>query len=72
MISKGRVEGAGQDETYRLFERAAGLGPREASGAVDRLMEGQRQAEQQRLQNQQAARASMGLLGGALGGIGRR
>jgi len=72
MISKGRVEGAGQEEAYRLFKRAAGLGHREASEAVDRLMEGQRQAEQQRLQNDQAARAFMGLVGGALGGIGRR
>lgn len=72
MISKGRVEGAGQEEAYRLFKRAAALGHREASEAVDRLMEGQRQAEQQRLQNEQAARAFMGLVGGALGGIGRR
>lgn len=72
MISKGRVEGQGQEEAYRLFKRAAGLGHREASEAVDRLMEGQRQTEQQRLQNDQAARAFMGLVGGALGGIGRR
>ncbi len=71
MISKGRVEGAGQEEAYG-FKRAAGLGHREASEAVDRLTEGQRQAEQQRLQNEQAARAFMGLVGGALGGIGRR
>lgn len=72
MISKGRVEGAGPDEAFRLFKRAAAMGHREASEAVDRLMESQRQAEQQRLQNEQAARAFMGLVGGALGGIGRR
>ncbi|MEH3145176.1 MAG: hypothetical protein PGN34_07460 [Methylobacterium frigidaeris] len=72
MISKGRVEGAGPEEAFRLFKRAASLGHREAAEAVDRLMEGQRQAEQQRLQNEQAARAFMGIMGGALGGIGRR
>lgn len=72
MISKGRVEGASPDEAFRLFKRAAALGHREAAETVDRLMEGQRQAEQQRLQNEQAARAFMGLVGGALGGMGRR
>ncbi|SDA25111.1 hypothetical protein SAMN02799622_03556 [Methylobacterium sp. UNC378MF] len=72
MISKGRVEGAGPDDAYRLFKRAASMGHRDAADAVERLMEGQRQAEQQRLQNEQAARAFMGIVGGALGGIGRR
>jgi TPR repeat protein len=79
MISKGRVEGAGPDEAFRLFKRAAAMGHRDAAEAVERLMESQRQAEQQRLQaeqqrlqNEQAARAFMGLVGGALGGLGRR
>ena len=72
MISKGRVEGAGSDEAFRLFKRAASMGHRDAAEAVERLMEGQRQAEQQRLQNEQAARAFMGILGGAIGGLGRR
>ena len=79
MISKGRVEGAGSDEAFRLFKRAAAMGHRDAADAVERLTEGQReaeqqrlQAEQQRLQNEQAARAFMGILGGAIGGLGRR
>lgn len=72
MISKGRVDNVGPDEAFRLFKRAASMGHRDAAEAVERLSEGQRQAEQQRLQNEQAARAFMGLLGGAIGGLGRR
>lgn len=72
MISKGRVQGFGPEEAFRLFKKAASMGHRDAAEAADRMMESHRQAEQNRLQNEQAARAFMGLVGGALGGIGRR
>ncbi|CAA2101062.1 hypothetical protein MBUL_00986 [Methylobacterium bullatum] len=71
MITKGSVEGGSTEEAFRLYKRAASMGHRDAAEAVERIAEGQKRAEQQRLQNEQAARAFMGIVGGALGGIGR-
>ncbi len=71
MTAKGHG-GAGPDEALRLYRRAAALGHREAGEAVERAQEGQRQALQQRQQNDAAARAFMGLIGGALGAAVRR
>lgn len=72
MLMKGRAAPQAPDEALRLLQKAATAGHQDALGILQRAADEQRQAEAQRLQNEQAAKAFLGIMGGALGAIGRR
>lgn len=71
LIVKGRATPQRPNEVIQLYQRAASLGHNEAAAALQEAAAAQQQIETQRLQNEQAAKMFMGIVGGVLGNARR-